>query len=43
MAYTSSDPRSRLATAAAAPPAAYGTTSYAKFYEIGRASCRERV
>ena len=33
MAYTSSDPRSRLATAAAAPPAAYGTTSYAKFYE----------
>ena len=33
MAYTSSDPRSRLATAAAAPPAAYGTASYAKFYE----------
>lgn len=38
MAYTASDPRSRLATAsnqpaAAAPPAAYGSTSYAKFYE----------
>jgi hypothetical protein len=33
MAYLSSDPRSRLATAAAVPPAAYGTASYAKFYE----------
>jgi hypothetical protein len=38
MTYTASDPRSRLAAVsnqpvAAAPPAAYGTTSYAKFYE----------
>ncbi|MGH3249045.1 MAG: hypothetical protein ACRDOI_22960 [Trebonia sp.] len=33
MAYSASDPRSRLATPAAAPPAAYGTASYAKFYE----------
>ena len=43
MAYSASDPRSRLATVssqpganqpgAAAPPAAYGTTSYGKFYE----------
>jgi len=36
MAYSASDPRSRLAGAAggaAAPPAAYGTTGYAKFYE----------
>ena len=34
MAYTASDPRSRLAAAAnQAPPASYGTTSYGKFYE----------
>ena len=38
MAYTAADPRSRLASSAgasgaSAPPAAYGTTSYAKFYE----------
>jgi hypothetical protein len=33
MAYNSSDPRSRLAPAAPAPPASYGTASYAKFYE----------
>lgn len=33
MAYTAADPRSKLATASAAPPAAYGTSSYAKFYE----------
>ena len=33
MAYTATDPRSKLATAAPAPPAAYGTASYAKFYE----------
>jgi hypothetical protein len=38
MAYTATDPRSSLATAAnqpvaAAPPASYGTASYAKFYE----------
>jgi hypothetical protein len=45
MAYTASDPRSRLASvtasatasatagAGAVPPATYGTTSYAKFYE----------
>lgn len=33
MAYTATDPRSKLAPAAAAPPATYGTTSYAKFYE----------
>ena len=33
MAYSASDPRSRLAPAAAAPPASYGTTSYGKFYE----------
>jgi hypothetical protein len=33
MAYTASDPRSRLTAAAAAPPASYGTASYGKFYE----------
>jgi hypothetical protein len=33
MAYSSSDPRSRLAPAATASPATYGTASYAKFYE----------
>jgi hypothetical protein len=33
MAYTASDPRARLAQAAAAPPATYGNASYAKFYE----------
>jgi hypothetical protein len=33
MAYSTADPRSRLAPAGAAPPATYGTTSYAKFYE----------
>jgi len=33
MAYSQSDPRSRLAAPASAPATAYGTASYAKFYE----------
>jgi hypothetical protein len=33
MAYSATDPRSRLNPAGSAPPASYGTASYAKFYE----------